>query len=68
MNRKILNPLMSIVALTSTYDMDKPIRHEMKPAKKVTPPLSKGCKVWYEYGGVIALNEKNAIRKFNKLK
>jgi hypothetical protein len=31
------------------------------------PPLPKGAKVWHAYGGVIAINEANAKRKFNKL-
>lgn len=30
--------------------------------KKVIPA---GCKVWTEYGNVMALNEKSAIKKFN---
>lgn len=36
-----------------------------QPIKRIIPA---GCKVWPEYGGVVANNEKNAKRKFENLK
>ena len=68
MNKKMIAQLMGLAIVASMSDINTPIRHEMKEAKKVTPPIPKGCKVWHEYGGVVALNEKSAIKKFNKLK
>jgi hypothetical protein len=41
--------------------------HPLRMPKIVNPHLPKGAKVWHEYGGVIAINEANAKRKFNKL-
>lgn len=40
--------------------------HPLLIPNRVKPPIPKGCKVWHEYGGVIALNEKSAKRKFKK--
>lgn len=34
------------------------IDHSLSAPKNVKPPIPKGCKVWPEYGGVVALNEK----------
>jgi hypothetical protein len=42
--------------------------HPLLIPKTVKPPIPKGCKVWHEYGGVIALNEASAKRKYEKLK
>lgn len=39
-----------------------------EPIRQVDPPLPKGAKVWAEYGNVVAINEKNAKRKYQKLK
>ena len=68
MNRKMIKAMLSVAMVVSMDSIDNPLMHETKPTKKVTPPIPKGAKVWHEYGGVIAINETNAKRKFNKLK
>jgi hypothetical protein len=42
-------------------------RRANKPIREITPPIPNGAKVWPEYGNVVAINEANAIRKYNKL-
>lgn len=68
MTKKMLASLIGLALLAEMSGIDNPTKREMKPPRKVTPPIPKGCKVWHEHGGVIAINEKSAIKKFNKLK
>jgi len=67
-SRNMINTMLilsSVLEIENDYNTVTTVRRESKPKPKLIP---KGHKVWPEYGGVTALNEKNAIRKYKKLK
>ena len=75
MTKSLLSEALAMaVAMAAADGLNNPLNHKpdrgahkLDAPDNVVPVIPKGCRVWPEYGGVVAMNEKNAERKYLKL-